>query len=267
MDKTALLKKIRALAEHGVGGEAENAEKLLARMMKKYGISEAELDEETRVRHDFTYHGGEEKKILKQVVYKVTGGYTYELVYTASGRKVRTQLGADCTPAEKVEIEYLFDFYKRLWEKEKDAFLAAYIQKHRIFAIRADIEPQEMSLEESIKRRNNTMSETSSRVRLMANLQAAVAEAVSGTMEERGRGFASDREAWAELKECIERTKQMHTDIEKVHKEMWSAVKDRNEDAFAALSQEFERSSRILAEEWAQTSALAKIAVISESND
>lgn len=82
---------------------------------------------------------------------------------------------ADCTPAEKVEIEYLFDFYKRLWEKEKDAFLAAYIQKHRIFAIRADV--------------------------------------------------------------------------------------------FAALSQEFERSSRILAEEWAQTSALAKIAVISESND
>lgn len=78
MDKTALLKKIRALAEHGVGGEAENAEKLLARMMKKYGISEEELDEETRVRHDFTYHGGEEKKILKQVVYKVTGGYTYE---------------------------------------------------------------------------------------------------------------------------------------------------------------------------------------------
>ena len=74
-------------------------------------------------------------------------------------------------------------------------------------------------------------------------------------------------EAWAELKECIERTKQMHTDIEKVHKEMWSAVKDRNEDAFAALSQEFERSTRILAEEWAQTSALAKIAVISESND
>lgn len=134
-----------------VGGEAENAEKLLARMMKKYGISEEELDEETRVRHDFTYHGGEEKKILRQVVYKVTGGYAYELVYTASGRKVRTQLGADCTPAEKVEIEYLFDFYKRLWEKEKDAFLAAYIQKHRIFAIRADVEPQEISREEALK--------------------------------------------------------------------------------------------------------------------
>lgn len=151
MDKTELLRKVRALAERGVGGEAENAERLLARMMKKYGISEEELDEETRARHDFTYHGGEKKKILQQVVYKVTGGYTYELIYTASGRKVRTQLGADCTPAEKVEIEYLFDFYKRLWEKEKDAFLAAYIQKHRIFAIRTDVEPQEISREEALK--------------------------------------------------------------------------------------------------------------------
>lgn len=83
------------------------------------------------------------------------------------------------------------------------------------------------------------MSETSSRVRLMANLQAAVAEAVSGTMEERGRGFASDREAWAELKECIERTKQMHTDIEKVHKEM----RARSRTGTRTLSPRSRRSS------------------------
>ena len=104
MDKTALLKKVRALAEYGVGGEAENAEKLLARMMKKYGISEAELDEETRVRHDFTYHGGEEKKILRQVVYKVTGGYAYELVYTASGRKVRTNSARIALPPKRWKL-------------------------------------------------------------------------------------------------------------------------------------------------------------------
>lgn len=109
------------------------------------------------------------------------------------------------------------------------------------------------------------MDKVSERVRLMGDLQAAVTEAMTGTLAERGRGFASDREAWAELKECIERTKQMHTDIEKVHKEMWSAVKDRNGDAFTALSQEFERSAARLAEEWAQTCALAKIAVLGEA--
>lgn len=51
MDKAALLKKIRALAERGVGGEADNAEEILRRLMEKYGVSEDELDEEERRRH------------------------------------------------------------------------------------------------------------------------------------------------------------------------------------------------------------------------
>lgn len=151
MNKTDLLKKVKALAERGVGGEATNAAAILERMMKKYGITEAELGEETRERYDFEYHGIEQKKLLRQTVYKVTGGYAYDLVYTASGRKVKTKLGADCTPAEKVEIEYLFDFYKNLWEREKEAFLGAFIQKHRIFTIREDIKPEELPLEELIK--------------------------------------------------------------------------------------------------------------------
>lgn len=151
MDKAALLKKIRALAERGVGGEADDAEEILRRLMEKYGVSEDELDEEERRRHDFEYHGKEQEKLLRQVVYKVTGGYAYNLVYRASGRKVKTRLGADCTAAEKVEIEFLFDFYTRLWERERDAFLSAFIQKHRIFTIRDDIEPQEVSREELLK--------------------------------------------------------------------------------------------------------------------
>ncbi len=42
----------------------------------------------------------------------------------------------------------------------------------------------------------------------------------------------------------------MHSDIEKVHKEMWSAVKDHNADAFCALAQEFSRSATLLATDW-----------------
>ena len=151
MDKAALLKKIRALAERGVGGEADNAEEILRRLMEKYGVSEDELDEVERRRHDFEYHGKEQETLLRQVVYKVTGGYAYNLVYRASGRRVKTRLGADCTAAEKVEIEFLFDFYTRLWERERAAFLSAFIQKHRIFAIRDDIEPKEVSREELLK--------------------------------------------------------------------------------------------------------------------
>lgn len=108
------------------------------------------------------------------------------------------------------------------------------------------------------------MNGISSRVRLMGDIGAAITEAVTGTLTERRRGFASDREAWATLKECVERSKQMQSSLEKIHKEMWGAITDRNDDAFTALSQEFERSAAQLAEEWAQTSALAKIAVLGE---
>ena len=151
MDRAALLKKIKALAERGVDGERENAEALLAKLMEKYDISEEELAEDTRKRHDVEFHGKEQKKLLRQVVFKVTGGFAYELVYRSSGRTVRTQLGAECTPAEKVEIEFLFDFYTNLWDREREAFLAAFIQKHRIFSMRDDLPAREISDEELAK--------------------------------------------------------------------------------------------------------------------
>lgn len=46
MNKKELLKKIKALADSGVGGEKENAQKILAGLMKQYDISEEELSEE-----------------------------------------------------------------------------------------------------------------------------------------------------------------------------------------------------------------------------
>ena len=96
---------------------------------------------------------------------------------------------------------------------------------------------------------------------LHGNLQAAMAEMLEGVMQERGRGFASDREAWAELKERLENIAAATKNIEKVHKEMWDAVKDHNGDAFCALAQEFERAAAMIALEWAAGAVMAKIAV------
>lgn len=101
----------------------------------------------------------------------------------------------------------------------------------------------------------------SARIRLQGNMHAAIADMLSGTLEERGRGFASDREAWATLKLCLENTAAAAKSIEKVHKEMWDAVKDRNSDACCALAAEFERAAAMLAEEWVVAAAMAKIAV------
>lgn len=45
MDRIELLRKIKALADLGVGGEQANAETLLKKLMRQYGISESELVE------------------------------------------------------------------------------------------------------------------------------------------------------------------------------------------------------------------------------
>ena len=93
------------------------------------------------------------------------------------------------------------------------------------------------------------MDNLSAQQKLMGNMQATSAELLSGIMEERGRGFASDREAWAQLKENIENVESRMKAIKDVHKDMWSAVKGHNGDAFCALAGEFQRSAILLAVE------------------
>ena len=134
-DKTELLKKIQALAESGVGGEKKNAERLLDQLLKKYGITADELSEETRRDERFIYHGAEEEQLLIQVVYKVRNDKTgmYDAINPRTGRRRKTVLITSVTPSEKIEIEFLFDWYKKQWEREKKMFMSAFIQKHRIF--------------------------------------------------------------------------------------------------------------------------------------
>ena len=86
------------------------------------------------------------------------------------------------------------------------------------------------------------MSYLSSGAQLLGNLEHTAAELLETTMQERGRGFASDNESWAEIKAHLERAKKATGDLEKVHKEMWDAIKDQNEDAYGALANELTRA-------------------------
>ena len=102
----------------------------------------------------------------------------------------------------------------------------------------------------------------SARVQLQGNLHAARGDLLLGVMVERGnRGFASDREAWAELALKMEVLESRLKDLRKVHKEMWDAVREDNGDAFCALANELERSAGILAEECVMACVMGKIAV------
>lgn len=105
------------------------------------------------------------------------------------------------------------------------------------------------------------MSNLSPNGQLLGNLEHTAAELLESTVQERGRGFASDNESWAEIKGHLERAKKMAGDVEKVHKEMWDAIKDQNDDAYRALANELTRADAATAAEWVIVSVLSKIAV------
>lgn len=129
------LKKIKELALRGVGGEREQAIALLEKLSKKYNIDCTDLDEEKIQEFFITFHGDIESRLLHQIVYKVTNekNRTFSARYTDSGRKCGTKIIVECTEAQKTEIEFLFDFYKRLWKKDIKTLLTAFIQQHKLF--------------------------------------------------------------------------------------------------------------------------------------
>ncbi len=148
------LKKLYALALRGVGGEKEQAQAILDKLLKKYAMTLDDLDDEVIQEYDLEYHGKEQDRILMQTAYKVTDDKNAfnHLQYNHSGRACRTRLRVRCTAAQKAEIEFLFSFYVRLWEKEKEALLQAFFQKHRIFGNLKDGESgAELSPEELLK--------------------------------------------------------------------------------------------------------------------
>jgi len=132
--KRELLKKLQALAERGVGGEKETAQKKLEQLMKKYGVEDADLSEDKEEDHDFRYHNEFEKKILRQLFYKIVPDYKSRMYYYSYGRGSKSTYGIRCTKAQALQIQIEYDFYCDLWKEEVDFFMGAFIQKHRIFA-------------------------------------------------------------------------------------------------------------------------------------
>lgn len=133
MNKRELFKKLKALAEQGVGGEKENAQQLLKKFMRKYNVSEDEIDDDVLIEYEKKVKNEYEIKLFAQVFYKVVDGSIYTFKSVRSGRRFKNLLGYRCTAAQNIELEFLFDFYKRLFYKELDLLFTAFIQKHKLF--------------------------------------------------------------------------------------------------------------------------------------
>lgn len=126
------IRKVQALANRGADGEKQSAAALLDRLMTQYGIDEAEIAEEHLEKCFFRYKTPYERKLLVQVIYTVTGKIPFKCVGSDSGR-ARKQVGIDCTAAERLEIEFSYEFYKAALEEEMERFYSAFLMKNDIF--------------------------------------------------------------------------------------------------------------------------------------
>lgn len=147
---TKLLTKIKSLAEQGLGGEKIEAEKLLAKLLKKYNLSEADLGSEELQELELTFKGKEEETLLLQICYKVFGNLdtTTSKVYRYKyGKGSRNTKLIECTPSQAAQIVLYYDFYRELWKQEKAKLLEAFIQKHSLFG-KSSGEGVELSPEE-----------------------------------------------------------------------------------------------------------------------
>lgn len=140
-----LARKLKALADGGVGGEKVNAKRALDALLKKLMLSEKDIELEQLIEFEYKARTDYERRLLHQIAASVLGKSVR--IYSYARSKVKYYIKAPTAPA--IEIQMKYDFYSRLYYDELKIFFRAFIQKHSLFppdGVRSRI--GEMSIEE-----------------------------------------------------------------------------------------------------------------------
>lgn len=129
------LKKLLALAERWVQGEAENARRLLEKLCKEYVVSIDELLDENQVKYHF-FEVGRNKiylDLFAQCYYKVAN--KNRLSYKQISR---SKIAVEMTAIQYTEMVSLFAWHKANFDNEleemKKNILIAYCRKHHLYS-------------------------------------------------------------------------------------------------------------------------------------
>lgn len=132
------IRKLQALAERGVGGEATNAKILLSALCEKYGIDESKLDEEEKQWYEFEMRASVQKLFLQLYVsiYGTTERYLQEVELWKRGRKKIVK--CKFTRAEYIEFSQLWEWHRKNYLAERkrmrELFKIAYFDKFKMYA-------------------------------------------------------------------------------------------------------------------------------------
>ena len=129
--RSRLLKVLR-LAQQGVGGERENAEALLAKLLRKHSMSMADLEgalDQPRTQVWITAADAEERIVLSQLALRLFG--TERKLWQ---RSIAMDVGIDVTPSEHSALVIAWDVYRAAFAEARHALVVGFCFKHNLYA-------------------------------------------------------------------------------------------------------------------------------------
>lgn len=143
MNAKELILKVAALAQQGVGGEKENAEALLHRLLKANNMTLEDLESAKNSKRERIFFIGKPyfKSLLAQIIFKVLNVNNYSI----TDYKLLKTIGVNLTDGEFVRVSMLFEIYsaalqrerQRLMkrqEEERKILFTAFIHKHELYS-------------------------------------------------------------------------------------------------------------------------------------
>lgn len=127
--KRALLHKLRSLAERGIGGERENAQRMLEKKLEEFGIDpeDFELNEDVG---DLWFKVPKYSKMFVLIAAEVLDVDTIRYTKAKSGKEI----GIRCTASQAVEIELIYAAYRRGLDKEIEMLKEAYFYRNNLYS-------------------------------------------------------------------------------------------------------------------------------------
>lgn len=125
------LRKLLELTRQGVGGEKDNAQSVLDKLLRKHGLVLEDLDPECAPvePYEFSFKDEVERDLLHQVIYSVLQvSSVFIREQHANSKKVCIKV----TKAQKLEIDLAFGLYREAFKKEQQRLFLAFIHKNRL---------------------------------------------------------------------------------------------------------------------------------------
>ena len=129
--RNRLLKVLR-LAQEGIGGERENAEVLLAKLLRKHSMTMADLEgslDQPRASVWLPASSDDERTVLAQLVVKLFG-----MDRRVWRRTNSLDLGLDVTPSEHSALVIAWEVYRAAFAEARNALVMGFCFKHGLYA-------------------------------------------------------------------------------------------------------------------------------------